>query len=187
MLLLFGGIEEPNLIGKSELLEAPIHGLSNLVLGVNNIASPDGRVTAELCIPQTASAAIRTTNVAVDQNSIYTFSVFLKSTGANRVLNISIRDSGQSPISGLNIAITVTGDWKRFNITGDIGANSNVRPFIGGSSTWGVGEDLYAWGKQLNKGIISRYQRTGPIVTGFNVTAGDNLGNLADGSAQVLS
>lgn len=187
MLNLFGGSEEPNLLDPSEdLTDTGQYTVTSITLTANDSDAPDSLTTAELCVPGAANSFIQVSNETVDINTDYTFSVFLRSTGADRAISISIRTTSLVLI-GENELITVTSSWKRFLLTRNVASNSTIRMLIGGSSTWSTGEDLHAWGCQLNKGPLSVYQRTGPLeFLSYNITAFDNLNNWLDSESHTL-
>ncbi|KKL68840.1 hypothetical protein LCGC14_2120960 [marine sediment metagenome] len=187
MLHLLGGVQEPNLLDPSEdLTNVGQYSLTSLNISNNNAVSPDGLISAELFEPIAVNSFLQANNTSVDINTDYTFSVFLKSTGANRAISISIRTTGLVLI-GDNELITVTGNWKRFLLTRNVASNTLIRMLIGGGSTWSTGEDLHAWGCQLNKGPLSSYQRVGAQIGGLNITDFDSLDNWADSEGHTLT
>ena len=120
--------------------------------------APDGSLTADLLAPTGANAFIRQI-ATVSVNRDYTFSIHLKSTGADRGIRISIHDAGLSLISSQSI--TVTSSWQRFEVSANSGPNTTLQVLVGGGSTWGTGEDVDSWGAQLNEGIsVLGYQKT---------------------------
>ena len=121
--------------------------------------APSGGLTADLLNPTGANAFIRQI-VVVSPNNDYTFSIHLKSTGADRGVRISIHDAGLVLISSQ--LITVTSFWQRFEVSANSGPNSTLQVLIGGGSTWSSGEDVDGWGAQLNEGASTLdYQKTG--------------------------
>lgn len=184
MLLHFGGEQEPNLLDPSEdLTDTGQYTDTNLTVTVNDDSAPDDSSAAELCEPSGANSTLQVNNETVIINEDYTFSVWLKSTGADRSISISIRTTALVLI-GTNELITVTNIWKRFLVTRNVAGNSIIRCLIGGTSTWETGEDLHAWGCQLNKGPLSAYQRTGPHRLYLSIE--DDLDNWLDAQAQSL-
>lgn len=88
------------------------------------------------------------------KNKAFTFSVWLKTSGANITPEVVVQDS---PFSAniIDQLPTVTNQWQRFTFTGAFGANPGVkiRIYIGSRFTIAVGAQvLYAWGAQLEYG-----------------------------------
>lgn len=180
MLLLFGGIQEPNLLDPSEdLTDTSQYTSINLNILANNTLAPDNRTTADRCEPISANSFLQVNNEAVSINTDYTFSIYLKSTGSDRSISFSIRTTGLVLI-GDNESLTVTNSWKRFTIMRNTGANSIIRCLIGGENTWTSGEDIVIWGFQLNKGPLSSYQVTGLRDIAFALLFGDSLNNWSE-------
>ena len=85
---------------------------ATLVSATPDVApAPDGSLTADLLTPTGTNAFIRQI-AAVSLNRDYTFSIHLKSTGADKGLRISIHNAGLSLINSQSI--TVTSSWQRF-------------------------------------------------------------------------
>ncbi len=83
--------------------------------------APDGNVSADLLAPTDANSFMRQSVSAVS-NEDYTFSVYLKSPGADRTLRISLRDPSLGLLADLEIV--VTSSWQRFQLTANSGANT---------------------------------------------------------------
>jgi hypothetical protein len=86
-------------------------------------------------------------------SSPHTFSVWLKSdTGSNVSLSLSVWDNTASTNRGLK-SITVTTQWQRFDITTSTVVAGNSTSFnIGTFASWTTGENILAWGAQLEAG-----------------------------------
>ena len=180
MLLLFDEDNPPNLIDPSEdITDVGQYSVNTLTRQVNATESPSGLVTADLCVPTSSNSLLRIAGVTVEANQTYTFSLFAKSTGSDRELVLSLRESDLTLI-GSNVAITVTNIWQRFYVTNDVGSETDLHALVGGASSWGIGEDLYLWGLQINIGALASYKRTGPIEAGQLFTFADSMANLAD-------
>ena len=132
---------------------------ATLVSATPDVApAADGNLTADLLTPTGTNAFIRQI-AAVSLNRDYTFSIHLKSTGADKGLRISIHDTGLSLISSQSI--TVTSSWQRFEVAANSGPNATLQLLVGGGSTWETGEDVHGWGAQLNEGTsVVGYQKT---------------------------
>ncbi len=133
---------------------------------------PDGSLTADLLTPTGTNAFIRQV-VAATQNRDYTFSIHLKSTGADQAIRISIHDAGLSLISSQSI--TVTSSWQRFEVSANSGPNTTLQVLLGGGSTWSTGEDVHGWGAQLNEGTAAlSYESTTDNQTLWDVSGEGN-------------
>ena len=120
--------------------------------------APNGSLTADLLAPTGTNAFIRQI-ATISPNRDYTFSVHLKSSGADRGIRISIHDAGLSLISSQSI--TVTSSWQRFEVSANSGPDTTLQVLLGGGSTWNTGEDVHGWGAQLNEGTaVLDYQKT---------------------------
>jgi membrane protein YqaA with SNARE-associated domain len=86
-------------------------------------------------------------------SSPHTFSVWLKSdTGSNVSLSLSVWDNTASTNRGVK-SITVTTQWQRFDITTSTVVAGNTTSFnIGAFGSWATGENILAWGAQLEAG-----------------------------------
>jgi hypothetical protein len=86
-------------------------------------------------------------------SSPHTFSVWLKSdTGNNVSLSLSVWDNTAGTNRGVK-SITVTTQWQRFDITTSTVVAGNTTSFnIGAFGSWATGENILAWGAQLEAG-----------------------------------
>lgn len=115
-------------------------------------------VTAGQSDPIGGTAAVLLSATAPDSfieqatiTGINTFSVYLRAASAT---SISIY------IYGANVAsapqdISVTTEWKRFTYTSLGTETAAVKVIIGGWTKFSTGEQIYAWGAQLNEGPIA--------------------------------
>jgi hypothetical protein len=86
-------------------------------------------------------------------SSPHTFSVWLKSdTGSNVSLNLGVWDNTASSNRGIK-NIIVTTQWQRFDITTSTVVAGNSTNFnIGTFGSWTTGENILAWGAQVEVG-----------------------------------
>ena len=88
-------------------------------------------------------------------SSLVTGSIWLKASSPIPLNTfISLRSDIGSLI--LEQSITITSNWQRFSITGDIGGNSVVRVGVGGNSTFDYGKSFYIWGAQIERHSSAR-------------------------------
>ena len=147
-----------NLLAESEAFDQTAWSPSNASVTADVTTAPDGESTADLLVPTSTNAFIRQF-VTTQQNQDYTFSVYLKSAGADLDMLIGIFDGSLGLID--SVTITVTGTWQRFEVSANVGANTALQVLLGGGSTWSTGEDIHAWGAQVNEGItVLAYERT---------------------------
>ncbi len=147
-----------NLLAESEAFDQTAWSPSNASVTADVTTAPDGESTADLLVPTSTNAFIRQF-VTTQQNQDYTFSVYLKSAGADLDLLIGIFDGSLVLIN--SVVITVTGSWQRFEVSANSGVNTTLQVLLGGGSSWSIGEDIQAWGAQVNEGLTTLgYERT---------------------------
>lgn len=147
-----------NLLEDSEGFGMAAWNPANVSVTADVAPAPDGTSSADLLAPTSTNSFIRQF-VTAQQNYDYAFSVYLKSPGADLSMLIGIFDGSLGLID--SVTITVTGTWQRFEISANAGANTTVQVLLGGGSTWSTGEDVHAWGAQMNEGLSAlTYERT---------------------------
>ena len=137
-----------NLLTWSEQFDNAAWVKSLVTVTPNAATAPDGNNTADKLVPTSATDSY-VYQIFPATHSLATFSVWLKSTGADRAMGLQFSGSVAGPTY---TTITVTAAWQRFSITASV--PGDVSPFvvIGGNSAWVLGEDIYAWGAQLIRG-----------------------------------
>ena len=153
-----------NLLTYSEQFDNAAWVKSGVTVTANSVVSPTGTLTADLVTPTISDASIRQSFLptgAIQHN----FSIYLRSaTGSS--FSTTIRCWRDSPFSNIaNTAITVTNEWQRFNLTFTTLDATTHFVAIGASSTLSTGENLYAWGAQVEVGSLTEYL---PTVTRLN-------------------
>jgi len=143
-----------NLLLRSEEFDNAIWVKSGVTVTANSVVSPTGTLTADLVTPTISDASIRQSFLptgAIQHN----YSIYLRSaTGSS--FSTTIRCWRDSPFSNIaNTAITVTNEWQRFELTFTALDTTTHFVAIGASSTLSTGENLYAWGAQLNTGLVA--------------------------------
>lgn len=87
--------------------------------------------------------------------SIVTGSVWLKASNPTPFNTfISFRNEYGSLI--LEQSITITSEWQRFSITGNIDGYTIVRVGVGGNGTFSYGKSFYIWGAQIERHSSAR-------------------------------
>lgn len=109
--------------------------------------APDGAHTAEKLAPQNASDSFLY-QIFPQTIGVVTFSVWLKSTAGNRTFQIQLSGA----VFHATKTVVVTGNWQRFSVSGPVTGDATPLGCIGGGSSWTTGNDVYAWGAQMNPG-----------------------------------
>ena len=153
-----------NLVTYSEQFDNAAWVKSGVTVTANAVVSPTGTLTADLVTPTISDASIRQSFLptgAIQHN----YSIYLRSaTGSS--FSTTIRCWRDSPFSNIaNTVITVTNEWQRFNLTFTTLDATTHFVAIGASSTLSTGENLYAWGAQVEVGSLTEYL---PTVTRLN-------------------
>lgn len=107
---------------------------------------------AWLLVPTGTDSSLGQTHT-VASSVPHTFSVYLKSdTGANVSISLSVYDNTAGTNRGVK-PITITPQWQRFDITTSTVVAGNSTAFlIGAFGSWTTGENILAWGVQLETG-----------------------------------
>jgi len=109
-------------------------------------------------------------NTPLAKSKTFTFSIWLKTSGANISAELVVQDTPFTK-SIIDQVVTVTNQWQRFIFTGSFGlsANNNIRIYIGSRFTIAVGAQvLYAWGAQLEYAdTATTYLGNGNVLTPF--------------------
>ncbi len=152
------GFSKSNLLAESEAFEQVAWNPSNVTVTADVTTAPDGASTADLLAPTSTNSFIRQW-VTAQLNQDYTFSIYLKSAGADLDTLIGIFDGSLGLIN--SAVVTVTSSWQRFEVSANSGANTSLQVLLGGGSTLSTGEDVHAWGAQVNEGLTALpYERT---------------------------
>jgi len=127
-------------------------GATNPVITANHASAPDGTLTADrIELDKTGGTFSRVQqSLSSVASSVYTFSVFLKTTSAGTTANVGIR------VSSTGINVVVTDVWQRFSVSlpsAETVATSQILLFdsIAGNDETA---DILAWGAQLEAGAF---------------------------------
>jgi hypothetical protein len=166
--------EPHNLLVRSEEFITPSWVSSGTVSITQNVSvAPNGSTTADLINFITDSSSlsqVSTLAVPVSSNSLYTFSVYIKSASNSKlILSISTNQSNSSLRN-----VDVTSKWTRFSVSVSAGVGTSnitckVQDFLDGS-----GSLFDLWGAQLNSGVIQPYYKTT-----IAVYKGESIGKLS--------
>ena len=130
---------------------------------VYEVSDPDGGSRAYRATSNASDSSIlygsgKLTSGAVVAGVQYTFSVWLRTAGANNTINALIYESTGTTTASW----AVTSTWTRFSVTRTLGTPVSGFAFqIGGGSTWSSGETLEIYGPQFEIGAsATAYQAT---------------------------
>lgn len=146
--------QRTNLALFSEQFDSTSWSKTSLTTTANAGISPDGYQNADLLQPTASDAYLRQLTLSFTSGTTYTASIYLKSnTGSSFATQIRLRENAGA--QDLIKAITVTTDWTRFDVTLTATSTSTYTFWVGGNSTWSTGENLFAWGAQLEAGAYA--------------------------------
>ena len=151
-----GLIEIPrtNLLLRSEEFDNASWVKSGLTVTANSFISPSGILNADTITPTITDASLRQSFLPTVATT-YTLSIWLRSAeGSN--FSTTLRCFRTSPFTNVdNVVINVTNVWQRFTFTFTSLDSTSHTISIGGGSTLSTGENLYAWGAQLEEGVTA--------------------------------
>lgn len=146
--------QRTNLALFSEQFDNAAWSKTSLTVTANAGISPDGYQNADLLTPTATDSYLRRLTLSFTSGTTYTASIYLKSNTGSSFENI-IRLRENSGAQDLIKSITVTAEWSRFDITLTANTTSTYTLWIGGTSTWSTGENLFAWGAQVEAGAYA--------------------------------
>lgn len=126
----------------------------NVTVGVTRVpnaeAAPDG-TSAATKLTATASDAYVGQRTPSTAGGVWTFAVWLRAA-VPTTLSIFLAELG-----GGNTAQVchVTPQWQRFSVTRTALLSAQIGGQIGGAATFSVGEEVFAWGAQLEPGAFA--------------------------------
>ena len=143
-----------NLLTFSEQFDNAVWAKTGVTITANSVNSPTGTLTADLVTPTISDAKF--TQGFIPTSAIqHNFSIYLRSSTGSSFSTV-LRITRDSPFSNVaNTVITVTTEWQRFDLTFTTLDTTTHQATIGGASTLSTGENLYAWGAQLNTGSVA--------------------------------
>jgi hypothetical protein len=177
-----------NLLKYSEQFDNAAWEKNNCTITPNDIAAPDGTITADK-IARTATGnhyLLQNYAVADPSGMTFCFFIWLKGgtyTGQNRIW---IKNGAGATIAFFTL--TMTSEWVRYQVTGTFPAASpaNVGIYIDPSNDTGAaGEYFYAWGADLKTGPLSSYIPTAaaPVTVTDYAVATNGVATFASGPA----
>jgi hypothetical protein len=173
-----------NLFTYSEMFSQAIWIKANVNISANTTTAPNGTLTADSIIENSALSSHVMWQIATLSATTYTYSVYVKAiSGSNRNVGILFNSTGKgvliNPSNGSVVAyfgttsadVTITSDangWFRVSVTATTAAITEaMRIYLGSGTTWtapyqGDGTSgAYIWGAQLVEGTSALdYQMT---------------------------
>jgi len=148
-----GVVKNKNLIPHSEQFDNAGWSKTGITVTANNVAAPDGTVTADKITATLADSYINSL-ITVTSSTTYTFSVWLR---ADSSITIRIYLGNQNGAAGSQpLTVDVATAWKRFQVTHATSSTTTVLfAQVGGGSHFNFGEVVYAWGAQLELGNVA--------------------------------
>ena len=134
-----------NLLTWSEEFDSVNWGKTNATITPNTTTAPNGTLTADTIL-STGADGRALQGININQNTDYTFSIWLKSTSTSNV-NAAIRSVGNPT------PIIVTTEWQRFEITQNYPVSASRFPGVSGLA---LGESVYIWGAQVVEGSTAK-------------------------------
>jgi hypothetical protein len=138
-----------NLLQYSEQFDNASWTKTSVSVTANTTTAPNGTLTADKLTPSSSDSYVRYLSFNGTAGSVYTFSFYAK---ADAITNIRIRQFNATELNGTINFITIDNEWQRFTVTSTCAVNQQVQLWVGGSSTWSTGEDIFIWGAQLVQG-----------------------------------
>jgi hypothetical protein len=134
-----------NIIVYSEQFENAAWGKNTVTVTANNVAAPDGTITADKLVGTGADSYVFQGFTAASVLS--TASVWLRADVPTSCALIFV--GGVTQVK----SISLTTEWQRFQINSTDVSNNNF--LIGGGGTLGIGVTIYAWGAQIEQSLAA--------------------------------
>ena len=134
-----------NLLPYSEAFDNAAWSKINTVITPNVVTSPDGTVNASK-LDYTIAGGVLKEVIPNTTAASFTFSIWIKSTGADRVIRIKLKNSPTST----NVIVgdfTATSEWQRFSVS----LNSLSEGIVIEIRNLVVDLDFYIWGAQFEQ------------------------------------
>ena len=148
-------------INSNDLSSSTATTITGIGTNIYQIADPDGGLRGYRAISNASNSHIaystsKMTSGAIVVGVQYTFSVYLRSTGASNTISAYIYDN----TSSTSTSWAVTSTWTRFSITRTVANTGGWAIQIGGTD-WTTGEGIELYGPQFELGASpTAYQAT---------------------------
>jgi hypothetical protein len=174
-----------NLLKESNNFHADVWGKVAVTVQPHRFTAPDGIVnSADFLIATGSDGYVSQLVSSAVAGQTYTFSVWLRSANPTQI-TIFLADNGNGNTSA---SLTVDSVWRRYSVTRTIVGTNGVYAQIGGGNSFVNGENVYAWGAQMELGSVATSYFPTPAVFGSRGTVGtyfDSSFNLQTASANV--
>jgi hypothetical protein len=148
-----------NLLAYSEEFDNAAWTKNTATVTANAAVAPDGTATADLVTSTGADGYFGRGQSGLTGNQQFTASVYLRADANTSVRLYLLEAVGGSAVHFVNCDVTTV--WQRFSVSFTVGAAvTALSTQVGGASSFGTGETVYAWGYQLNVGALQPYYTT---------------------------
>jgi hypothetical protein len=148
---------------------------SGVTVTPNATTAPDGTLSAAYVRLPSQDKNIQQTLV-VEPNTMYTYSIWWKATGAGAALGMFVYDeTNLFPVEEQWNAYTLTTEWVRYSMTFTTGCNTVSATVYVGYNNRSDPSEYYAWGAQLEK--ITSAKNTNKNLTWRGIANGGELVN----------
>jgi hypothetical protein len=138
-----------NLVPYSEAFDNAAWEKVNTVITPNATTSPDGTVNASK-LDYTILGGVLKEVIVNTTAASFTFSMWIKSTGADRPIRIKVRNSPTTTNSA-QTDFTATSEWQRFSVT----LSSLAEAMVLEIRNVEIDSEFYIWGAQLEQSLSS--------------------------------
>ena len=164
----------------SEQFNNALWAKTTLTVTANQTTAPDGNNTADLLAPTSSDSKISQGFLPTAAIQ-YNFSIYLRSATGSSFSTV-LRITRDLPFANVaSTTITVTTEWQRFNLTFTALDTTTHQATVGAGSELSTGENLYAWGAQVEAGSnATSYIPTvaGPISRNADVISKTGISSL---------
>lgn len=148
-----------NLLAYSEEFDNAAWTKNTATVTANAAVAPDGTATADLVTSTGADGYFGRGQSGLTGNQQFTASIYLRADADTTVRLYLLEAVGGSAVQFVDCNVTTV--WQRFSVSFTTGAAvTALSTQVGGASSFGTGETVYAWGYQLNVGALQPYYTT---------------------------